>query len=79
MTDQIETQIRDMVLDICEVLNRNGIHRVRIGALMRLIGLDGEAASALDNDFMDIDDTFIELARTQYSFSQFPPSSYSIQ
>ena len=79
MLDQLEDQIRNMVLDICEVLYRNGIRRVQVGAIMRLIGLDNESAAALDNEFIEVDSTFIELARSYYAPYQFPPTSCTIQ
>ena len=44
------------------VLYANGQRQLHVGAMMRLIGVDEERAAMHDDDRIDIDESFAELA-----------------
>jgi hypothetical protein len=58
-TDQLEQTVRDLIIDICEVLYNNGYREVPIGAMMRLVGVNTESASKHDNEYFALDDEFV--------------------
>lgn len=55
---KLEIAIRDVIVDICEVMYKRGYQMVSIGALMRLLGIDSERASKHDDEFFSLDDEF---------------------
>jgi hypothetical protein len=56
--DQLETAVRDLILDICEVMYRRGYDQVPIGAMMRLVGVAGSKAKQHDEEYFVLDDGF---------------------
>lgn len=79
MFEQLEDQVRNIVIDLCDVLVRHNIQQVHIGALMRLVGVDNEIATQYDEVYMPIDKGFIEFAREYYSTTNHHLVSSSIQ
>lgn len=63
--DKLEAVIRDLILDICEILHKNGLKSVPVGAMMRLVGVQGEDAAQHDNEFFMLDDTFLAMLETK--------------
>lgn len=65
MTDEqlFEQSIRDLILELCDVLHRHGYHEVSVGALMRVMGIPHEQAQQHDTE------TF-EIARNIHEFRQ---------
>lgn len=55
---KLETAVKDLLLDICEVMSRRGYDMVNIGAMMRLVGVNNERASQHDHEFFALDDSF---------------------
>lgn len=62
-TDSVEDQVRDLILDVCEVLHNHGYQQVSVGAIMRLIGVDPDAASAHDDSGFALDESFEEILK----------------
>jgi hypothetical protein len=56
--DTVELMLRNIIIDVCEVLHRHGYTSVCVGAVMRLIGVAEEQASNHDNEFFDLDQDF---------------------
>jgi hypothetical protein len=50
------------MLEVMAVLYANGQRQLHVGAMMRLIGVDEERAAMHDDDRIDIDESFAELA-----------------
>lgn len=68
MLDQnLEESLRDLIVDLCEVLYNRGYHVVSIGAMMRLMGVDPESASQHDDDYFSLDNDFVELLKNKKS------------
>ena len=53
-----EDSLRGIILDICEVLYRNGYRVAPVGAIMRLIGVPEERACLHDQDYFELDQEF---------------------
>ncbi len=56
--DQLEQTVRDLIIDLCEVLYQRGYREVPIGAMMRLVGVGDESASKHDNEYFALDEEF---------------------
>lgn len=46
----LEQHLRKVILEVCMVLNRNGIEKVPVGALMRLLGIHHSIARRHDDE-----------------------------
>ena len=51
-----EETVRDLVVNICWVLQEYGITEVHVGGLMRLVGIEEELAAEHDGEVMVITD-----------------------
>jgi len=58
--DQLEQTLRDVIIDVCEVLYRHGYRSASVGAIMRLIGVPQERAQGHDDEVFKLDDDFLE-------------------
>ena len=56
--DQLEDAVRDLIMDICEVMLRRGYDVVSVGAMMRLGGVSEERAQQHDQEFFALDAEF---------------------
>ena len=56
--NQFEDAIRDLIIDICEVMYRRGYDVVSVGALMRLVGVGDERAQQHDSEFFALGEEF---------------------
>ena len=56
--DILHERIKNIMLDIMAVLYDNGIKKVQVGAMMRLLGVDDEKAAKHDNELLELDETF---------------------
>lgn len=61
-TDPLYEYVRIVMLEVMAVLYANGQRHLHVGAMMRLIGVDEERAALHDDDRIDIDESFAELA-----------------
>ena len=61
-TDPLYEYVRTVMLEVMAVLYANGQRHLHVGAMMRLIGVDEERAAEHDDDRIDIDESFAELA-----------------
>ena len=69
--DELESAIRDIIVDICEVMYNRGYDIVPIGAMMRLVGVDESRAQKHDNEYIALDDEFLNMLKIRKS----PPLS----
>ncbi len=53
---------RTMLLELMAVLYANGRRTMHVGAAMRLMGVDNETASKHDDELIEIDENFGEVA-----------------
>jgi hypothetical protein len=56
--DQLEDAVRDLIMDICEVMLRRGYDVVSVGAMMRLVGVSEERAQQHDQEFFALNAEF---------------------
>lgn len=54
----IETSLRALIVDLCDVLYNHGYQEVSVGSLMRLIGIDNERAQEHDQHIIDLHEHF---------------------
>lgn len=75
--EHFEEFLRGMILEICEVLHRNGFRTAQVGAIMRLIGVPEEQAASHDDDYFDLDQEFVaELAERKKNLDlDIPPGT----
>jgi hypothetical protein len=56
--DQLEESIKDLIMDICEVMYRRGYDKVPVGAMMRLVGVSDDRAQLHDQQHLALDQEF---------------------
>ena len=61
-TDPLYEYVRTVMLEVMAVLYANGHRQLHVGAMMRLIGVDDKCAAEHDEERIDIDESFAELA-----------------
>lgn len=61
-TDQLYEYVRTVMVEIMAVLWANGQRQLHVGAMMRLLGVPEEKACEHDEERIDIDENFVELA-----------------
>ena len=60
--DKVYHYAKNMLLEIMAVLNVNGRRTMHVGAAMRLMGVDDETASQHDEERIEIEENFGEIA-----------------
>lgn len=60
---ELENELRDLIVDLCEVLYQRGYRTVPVGAVMRIIGVSAENAAKHDNDMFNLDQDFEKLLK----------------
>lgn len=63
--DTLEDSVKDLILDICQVMRDHGYTEVSIGALMRLMGVEVDRAAPHDDESFLLDETFDYLIKTR--------------
>ena len=59
---ELESTIRELIIDICEVMHRRGFSVVSVGAIMRLVGVDEAQSRRHDDELFDLDsEEFVKL------------------
>lgn len=76
--DQLEESIRDLIVDVCEVLYRRGYTAVPVGAVMRLVGVELEKSRSHDNEFFQLDEDFQELIEQRNTLLTPPPDGVTL-
>lgn len=71
--DQLETHLKDLMIDICAVMYSHGYDMVSIGALMRLIGVGEDRAKIHDQEYFSLDQSFQALIKQRNN-----PPAYSV-
>jgi len=56
--DQLHEQIRSVMMDIMAIMYRNNFKTVRMGAIMRLLGVPDAKASKHDHEILELDEKF---------------------
>lgn len=61
-TDPLYDYVRTVMMEVMAVLYANGHHQLHVGAMMRLIGVEESCAAEHDDERINIDESFAELA-----------------
>jgi hypothetical protein len=56
--DQLETAIRELLIDLCEVMHQRGYETVPVGAMMRMVGVGEDRARLHDGEYLALDKEF---------------------
>ena len=63
--DILEDTVRELIIDLCEVLYHQGYREVPIGAMMRLVGVGNDSAAKHDNEYFALDEDFIAVIESR--------------
>lgn len=69
----LEESVHNLIVDICEVLYKQGYSEVPIGAVMRLVGVDPEKAAKHDQEYFMLDEEFKAALEMRKFPGQTPP------
>jgi len=61
--DPLESELRELIIDVCEAMMKHGFDSVSIGAVMRLIGVDESRAKQHDYEFFALDQDFHKILK----------------
>ena len=56
--DELDQEIKLIIMELMIVLHKHGIKEVHMGALMRLIGVDDKLAKECDQDRIELTEDF---------------------
>ena len=56
--DELDQEIRLIIMELMIILHKHGIKEVHMGALMRLIGVDDKLAKECDQDRIELTEDF---------------------
>jgi hypothetical protein len=56
-----EDTIKLLLLDLCKVMHSYGYKKIRMGNIMRLLGMDSKSASKYDEDYIELNHAFEDL------------------
>lgn len=79
--DPLYDYVRSMMIQIMGVLWRNGQRELHVGAMMRLLGVPDQTAAKHDDERIEIDENFAQLAaelNRQYLMQAQVPSEATI-
>jgi|LauGreDrversion4_2_1035121.scaffolds.fasta_scaffold4099898_1 hypothetical protein len=71
---QLEDSVRDLIVDLCAVLYQHGYQEISMGALMRVIGVSSDRASAHDQQLIDLCEHFAN-QKIPHKNQQVPPGT----
>ena len=58
MLDQLEETVRRFILDVCAVMYNYGFAEVRVGDIMRLMGISDATSAQMDDSIIILDESF---------------------
>jgi hypothetical protein len=72
---ELEDNLRDLIIEICAVMQSRGFGAVSVGAIMRLIGVNPASATKHDNDIIDLGEDFDRVIQRRITAQQVPPGT----
>lgn len=73
--DELEQEVKLIILELMMVLHKHGINEVHMGGLMRLIGVDEETAQESDPDRIILDEKFTKYMVDTINLAETPKST----
>jgi hypothetical protein len=72
-SQELELKIKELMLDLIEVLHNNGIQEVHMGGMMRLLGVEEDVAKEYDQHRIKLSKSFVDTVR-EFEKHQPPPT-----
>ena len=72
---ELENNLRELIIEICLVMQNRGFTMVSVGAIMRLIGVDPASARKHDDEVFDLGDDFDQMIARRASAHNLPPGT----
>lgn len=76
--DEIEQEVRNIIIELMIVLHNHGIKEVHMGGLLRLMGVEEEKARESDCDRIVIDEKFNKYIKEQMAVHTAKPKNRTI-
>jgi hypothetical protein len=76
--DEIEQEVKLIIMELMAVLHKHGIHEVNVGGLMRLIGVDNETAKSNDDDIIILDEKFNKYINQTLDLEETPSTNQTL-
>jgi hypothetical protein len=76
--DEIEQEVKLIIMELMAVLHKHGIHEVNVGGLMRLIGVDNETAKSNDDDVIILDEKFNKYINQTIDLAETPDTNQTL-
>ena len=70
---ELAYHIKELIIDICEIMYRRGYDKVPVGAMMRLVGVTGPQAEKHDTEYFALGNEFAELLIERQQKQTRPP------
>ena len=64
-TDDVEAEVRTIIMELMMVLYKHGITEVHMGGLLRLLGVEEDKARESDDDRVILDEKFNKYIKDQ--------------
>lgn len=74
-SQELELKIKELLLDVMEVLSQNGIEEVHMGGMMRLLGVEEDLAKDYDQQRIKFTKSFVSTVR---QFKNQPPPAGTV-
>ena len=68
--DELEQEVKLIIMELMVVLQKHGIKEVNVGGLMRVIGVDNETACENDHDLIVLDEKFTKYIKETIDLSE---------
>lgn len=78
LDDDLEQEVKLIIMELMLVLHRHGIREINVGGLMRVIGVDNETARESDDDLIILDEKFTKYIKETVDLSETKPTDQTL-
>lgn len=68
--EDLEQEVKLIIMELMLVLHRHGIREINVGGLMRVIGVDNDTARENDDDLIILDEKFTKYIKETVDLSE---------
>lgn len=72
---ELENNLRELIIEICLVMQNRGYSMVSVGAIMRLIGVNPASAGQHDDEMIDLGEDFDHMLQRRAQVQHVPPGT----
>ena len=76
--EELEQEVKLIIMELMMVLHKHGIREVHMGGLMRLIGVDEETAHESDEDRVMLDEKFTKYINQAIDLAEANPPNNTL-